>query len=75
MAKRGYPTSEDGAAAASARLRQCRSSQEELPAAQGQEWKQCKTLFYEAPKSLQMMIAAIKLKILTPWKENYDQPR
>ena len=40
MAKRGYPTSEDGAAAASARLRQCRSSQEELPAAQGQEWKQ-----------------------------------
>ena len=28
-----------------------------------------------APKSLQMMIAAIKLKDASPWKENYDQPR
>ena len=28
-----------------------------------------------APKSLQMMIAAMKLKTLTPWKESYDQPR
>ena len=27
-----------------------------------------------APKSLQMVIAAIKLKD-TPWKESYDQPR
>ena len=25
-----------------------------------------------APKSLQMVIAAIKLKTLTPWKESYD---
>ena len=28
-----------------------------------------------APKSLQMVIAAIKLKTLTPWKKSYDQPR
>ena len=27
-----------------------------------------------APKSLQMVIAAVKLKD-TPWKESYDQPR
>ena len=26
-------------------------------------------------KSLQMVTAAMKLKELTPWKENYDQPR
>ena len=28
-----------------------------------------------APKSRQMVIAAMKLKTLTPWKESYDQPR
>ena len=28
-----------------------------------------------APKSLQMVIAAMKLKTLTPWKESYDQLR
>ena len=28
-----------------------------------------------APKSLQMVIAAMKWKELTPWKESYDQPR
>ena len=28
----------------------------------GKEWKQCQTLFFGAPKSLQMVIAAIKLK-------------
>ena len=28
-----------------------------------------------APKSLQMVVATIKLKMLTPWKESYDQPR
>ena len=38
--------------------------------------KQCQTLFLGAPKPLQMVIAAMKLKdLLTPWKENYDQPR
>ena len=28
-----------------------------------------------APQSLQMVIAAMKLTMLTPWKESYDQPR
>ena len=28
-----------------------------------------------APKSLQMVILAMKLKDTTPWKESYDQPR
>ena len=37
--------------------------------------KQWQTLFWGAPKSLQMVIAAMKLKMLTPWKESYDQPR
>ena len=31
--------------------------------------------FSGAPKSLQMGIAAMKLKDATPWKESYDQPR
>ena len=30
-------------------------------------------LFWGAPKSLQRVIAAMKLKD-TPWKESYDQP-
>ena len=34
----------------------------------------CQTLFLGAPKSLQMVTAAMKLKD-TPWKESYDQPR
>ena len=40
----------------------------------GKQWKQCQTLFFWAPKSLQMVIAAMKL-IDTPWKESCDQPR
>ena len=28
----------------------------------GKQWKQCQTLFFSAPKSLQVMIAAMKLK-------------
>ena len=28
----------------------------------GKQWKQCQTLFWGAPKSLQMVIAAMKLK-------------
>ena len=40
----------------------------------GEKWKQCQTLFLGAPKSLQMVTAAMKLKD-TPWKESYDQPR
>ena len=32
-------------------------------------------LFWGAPKSLQMMTTAMKLKTLAPWKKSYDQPR
>ena len=28
----------------------------------GKQWKQCQTLFFGVPKSLQMVIAAMKLK-------------
>ena len=41
----------------------------------GKQWNQWLTLFFWAPNSLQMVIAAMKLKVLTPWKESYDQPR
>ena len=30
----------------------------------GKQWKQCKTLFWGAPKSLQMVTAAVKLRRL-----------
>ena len=33
------------------------------------------TLFSWAPKALQMVTAAMKLKDTYPWKESYDQPR
>ena len=36
----------------------------------GKQWKWCQTLFFWAPKSLQMVTAAMKLKMLTPWKES-----
>ena len=32
-------------------------------------------LILGSPKSLQMVTAAMKLKDIYPWKENYDQPR
>ena len=38
------------------------------------EWKQWETLFSWAPKSLQMVTEAMKLKD-APWKKSYDQPR
>ena len=42
----------------------------------GKQWKQWQTLFWGAPKSLQMVTAAMKLKeTLAPWKQSYDQPR
>ena len=41
----------------------------------GKQWKQWETLFWEAPKSLQMVTAAMKLKTLAPWKKSSDQPR
>ena len=40
----------------------------------GRQWKQWLALFLGAPKSLQMVIAAMKLKDVTR-KERYDQPR
>ena len=40
-----------------------------------QQWKQWLTLCFGAPKSLQMVTTAMKLKTLTPWKKSYDQPR
>ena len=39
------------------------------------QWKQCQTLFWGAPKSLQMLTVAKKLKDIAPWKKSYDQPR
>ena len=41
----------------------------------GKQWKQWKTLFSWAPKSLQMVTVAMKLKTLAPWKESSDKPR
>ena len=41
----------------------------------GKQWKQHQTLFWGAPKSLQMVTAVMKLKDTTPWKESYEQPR
>ena len=32
-------------------------------------------VFFWAPKSLQMVTAAMKLTLLTPWKKSYDQSR
>ena len=41
----------------------------------GETVKQCQTLFFWSPKSLQMMTAAMKLKDANPWKKSYEQPR
>ena len=41
----------------------------------GKQWKQCQTLFWGAPKSLQMVIAAMKLKDAYSLEGTYDQPR
>ena len=41
----------------------------------GKQWKQCQTLFSGAPKSLQMVTAAMKLKDGFSLEESYDQPR
>ena len=35
----------------------------------GKQWKQCQTLFFLAPKSLQMVIGAMKLKDAYSWEE------
>ena len=41
----------------------------------GKQWNQCQTLFLGAPKSLQMMTAATKLKDAYSLEESYDQLR
>ena len=41
----------------------------------GKQWKQCQTLFFGAPKSLQMVTAAMKLKDAYSLEKSYDQPR
>ena len=41
----------------------------------GKQWKQWETLFSWAPKSLQLVTAAMKLKDACSLKENYDKPR
>ena len=41
----------------------------------GRKWKHWQILFSWAPKSLQMVTAATKLKMIAPWKKSYDQPR
>ena len=35
----------------------------------GKQWKQCQTLFFWAPKSLQMVTAAMKLKYICSLEE------
>ena len=41
----------------------------------GETVKTVSDFIFWAPKSLQMVTAAMKLKMLTPWKKSYDQPR
>ena len=41
----------------------------------GKQWKQCQTLFWGAPKSLQMVIPAMKLKDAYSLEEHYDQSK
>ena len=41
----------------------------------GKKWKQWQTLFSWNPKSLWMVIAAMKLKEIAPWKKGYDKLR
>ena len=41
----------------------------------GKQWKQWQTLFSWAPKSLQMVTEAMKLKDACSLKKSYDQPR
>ena len=41
----------------------------------GKQWKKWQTLFSWTPKSLQMVTAAMKLKLFSPWQKGYDQYR
>ena len=40
-----------------------------------EKWKQWQILFSWTPKSLQLVTAAMKLKMLAPWKKSYDKSR
>ena len=40
-----------------------------------EKWKQWQILFSWAPKSLQLVTAAMKLKMLAPWKKSYGKSR
>ena len=40
----------------------------------GKQWKQCQTLFLWAPKSLQMVTAAMKSKDAYSLEGKYDRP-
>ena len=40
-----------------------------------EKWKQWQILFSWTPKSLQLVTAAMKLKMLAPWKKIGDEPR
>ena len=42
---------------------------------EGKQWKQCQTLYFWAPKSLQVVTAAMKIKDTCSWKKSYNQPR
>ena len=39
----------------------------------GKQWQQWQALISWAPKSLQMLTTATKLKTLTPWEKSYNQ--
>ena len=38
------------------------------------KWKQWQNLFSWGPKSLWTVTAAMKFKLLAPWKKSYDKP-
>ena len=40
-----------------------------------EKWKQWQILFSWTPKSLQLVTAAMKFKMLAPWKKSYDKSR
>ena len=44
-------------------------------ATDGEAMETGQALFGGAPKSLQIVTAAMKLKDACPWKKSYDQPR
>ena len=41
----------------------------------GEKLETVMDFIFLAPKSLQMVTAAMKLKVLAPWKKSYDKPK